>query len=158
MVSVSPIASPQFGQVPSSSMAQGVASRVPWLLRWHPAVDELVVEAWLRVAGTSLRDRCHRRTTADHERVVRADVRQRTEAADGTRRAAGVAPVADELDVERVHLIGLEHLLEQIVSLHQGGPGREHPETRSHAVDVRVDRQLWPPEVEEEDDRRRLTL
>src|SRR5688572_554058 len=73
------------------------------LLRRHPAVDELVVIARRRVGiGDVLRDRRHRRLALRGQHVVGADIGQGTQAADRPRRAAGVPPVPDGLDVERI--------------------------------------------------------
>jgi hypothetical protein len=64
--------------------------------------------------------------------------------------------VADQLNVERVHLLRRKDRLEQVVRPGEWRARREHPESRGDAVDVGVDRQLRPPEGEEQDDRGRL--
>ena len=62
-----------------------------------------------------LGDGRHRRAAPLRQREVRAQVGERAEAADRAGRAAGVPAVADELDVERVHLVRRQDLLEQVV-------------------------------------------
>ncbi len=65
--------------------------------------------------------------------------------------------MANHLDVKRVHDVRLEHFLEQVMRTLERRVRGEHPQAPRNAVDVRIDRHGRTPEVEEQDDRGRLS-
>src|SRR5438132_3837436 len=125
-------------------------------LRGRPAMDQFVMVTLWVAKPSGLRHWRDWQLPSLGRCVVGARFGQRTEAADRPGRPAGVSSVPDQLDMERVDLLIVQHVLEQVVGAQQWRARRQHAKPAGDPIDMGVHRQGGPAEAEQEHDGRRL--